>query len=61
MRKLKLTDLQKHRLKTSYAEGNAVLQEIKRLGLTGPALDDMKVLENSVATLGALLIRFRVN
>jgi len=54
--KLKLTNLQIFRLRDAYKEASAVLNEIKIKRLTGDALSDMKLLEQSVQGLEILLL-----
>lgn len=56
--KLKLSELQRFRLRTAHNESSAVLREIKSLEvcLKGEALSDMKSLESAVQTLEVILI-----
>lgn len=49
--KLKLTELQKHKIQSSSRDLSSVLQEIKNKSLSGEALTDMKMLEQAVQHL----------
>lgn len=51
MKKIKLTDLQKHKLRTAYKDAADVLREIKAKPLTGEKLKEMKTLEEAVQLL----------
>ena len=53
---LKLTEVQKHRLREALRDSSEVLREIKQHRLSGEALIDMKLLEESVQGLEALLL-----
>jgi hypothetical protein len=55
IKKLKLTELQRHRLRAAHRETLDVLNEIKRHSLEGNALRDMKILEMAVQNIEVLL------
>ena len=57
LKKWKPSDVQKHKLRTSYNESLSVLNELKRQSLGGDALEDMKTLETAVQHLEVLLLR----
>jgi len=54
--KLKLTEIQKHKIQTALRDAADVLREIKLKTLKGEALTDMKVLEQSVQGLEVFAI-----
>lgn len=56
MKILKLTEVQKFRLREALRDSAAVLQEIKQQHLSGEALVDMKLLEESVQGIEAVLL-----
>jgi hypothetical protein len=53
---VKLTDIQKDKVRRAYNEASAVLSEIKRKNLSGKELDAMRVLEQAVQNLEAFQI-----
>lgn len=55
VKKLKLTELQRHRLRQAFRESQDVLNEIRRYRLEGEALADMKTLEVGVASLEVIV------
>lgn len=59
MKKLKLTDVQKHRAMAAERELVDVLREIKQKPLEGPALHTMQQLEQSVQFLESFRILTR--
>ncbi len=59
MKKLKLTDVQKHRLNSAYREASEVLREIKQQSLEGTALHDMKNLEEATIFMEAVILSTR--
>lgn len=54
--KAKLTDVQRLRLGQAHDNAQAVLREIKAKPLKGAALEQMKMIEDAAASLGAVLI-----
>lgn len=54
--KLKLTELQKDRIKRAHYDAAIVLREIRAKPLAGNALTDMKVLEQAVQCLELFLL-----
>lgn len=54
MKKLKLTELQKHQLQTAFDNAAKVLHQIRANPLEGKALEDMKTLEISVQNLASV-------
>lgn len=51
MKKLNLTELQRHRIHEALRHASAVLREIKAKPLEGPALEQMKLLEVCVSEI----------
>ena len=56
MKKLKLTELQMHRVHEALRNTNAVLQQIKQKPLEGQALERMKLLEDGAGHLEIFIL-----
>lgn len=56
MKKLKLSDLQRHKVREAHRFAFDVLREVKSNQLEGAALKDMKTLEGAVQHIEAFLL-----